>query len=200
MLPEDLSADLGHRARHAIWGGYQGPAEVHRDLLELIEYDPATEDLVASDREGISADLMALIAAEESRYLAEQAKWPPITDCDSIRAAFERLESLGILARENTGYDMSDVRDEMDQLARAANSSERPVRGWVTFHGQDIERAVDGGGLFLAYAPIGSDDQEAWRSLGAEIASSLRAEGLSVDWNESPNRRLHLPEIVWRRR
>jgi len=64
-----------------------------------------------------------------------------------------QLERSGIVARENVGYTQSDLRDELSEVVTDLLKAGRSIRGWVGFHGQDLERAVDGGGLHLGFAP-----------------------------------------------
>jgi hypothetical protein len=200
VLPDSTLEDLRTRARQAIYGGYEEPSQVVEGLLELVEYDPETEAVVASNRSAAAAEVAAIVRETGAKYLAESAEWPPETDCDRLRSAFHALDSADIAARENVGYDMSDVRYEMEEIVRELVGSGRQIRGWVSFHGQDVERAVDGGGLYLAYAPFDSASDEAWKSVGAEIADSLRQAGLEVTWNGNPDQRIHLAAIRWQNR
>ena len=48
MLPGDVPADLEERARLAVAGGYDRADEIVEDLVELVEYDPETEGVVAA--------------------------------------------------------------------------------------------------------------------------------------------------------
>lgn len=73
------------------------------------------------------------------------------------------------------------------------------ARGWVAFHRQDVERVVETGLLFLAYAHR-SDRDEDFTVLGREVAERLTAAGFDVVWDGDPTRRLELHDVQWLRR
>jgi uncharacterized protein DUF6891 len=200
MLPDDTIDDLRTRARHAIRGGYEKPRAIIEGLVELIEYDPETQELVATDRTRAVAEVSEIVNDEDSRYLAEVATWPLETDCDRIAAVFADLESRGIVARENVGYTQSDLRDEMSETVVALVKAGRTVRGWAGFHSQDLERAVDGGGLYLGYAPLDTSNAAAWIDVGTDIADSFKRIGFKVTWNGTADQRPYLESVDWKRR
>src|SRR5690348_9854619 len=96
MLSAEPNEELRTIARHAIRGGYEKPPEIIDALVELIEYDPETEMLVASDRARAVAEVSSIVRDEDSAYLAEAASWPSETDCDRIAAVFADLDGRGI--------------------------------------------------------------------------------------------------------
>jgi hypothetical protein len=200
VLSAETAEDLRIRARHAIRGGYEQPSTVVDDLVELIEYDPATEELVRSDRAAAVSEVTSIVHDEDSQYLAEAATWPPETDCDRLAIVFAELERSGIVARENVGYTQSDLRDELSEVVTDLLKAGRSIRGWVGFHGQDLERAVDGGGLHLGFAPAQSSKEAAWVEVGTEIVETFRKAGFTIEWSGSSNQRPLLKAINWRRR
>jgi len=200
MLPANTIDDLRTRARQAIRGGYEEPKAVIDSLVELIEYDPETEKLFASDRAGAVAEITAVVSAEDSRYFSEVGSWPPETDCDRLAAVFTSLDSGGIVARENIGYTRSDLQDEMSELVANLLKAGRGVRGWVGFHGQDVERAIDGGGLYLGFAPARDSSEAAWLDVGNAIVDAFKSAGFKVAWNGTSSERPHLAPVDWKRR
>lgn len=199
MLPADTVQYLREQARRDVRGGYAQPSGIVEALVELVEFDPQTEKLVATDRSRAVAEVSEIVAEEDSRYLAEAASWPPETDCDRIAAVFAELERQGIVARENVGYTQGDLAVEMSANVAELVKAGQPVRGWVGFHGQDVESAVDGRGLFLGFAPTDRQNKKAWVELGTEIVEAFGRAGFKVDWNRNANQR-PLLAVDWKRR
>lgn len=199
MLPADTIQDLRDQARHAVRGGYEQPREIIDSLVELVEFDSETEELVAGDRARAVAEVSTIVAQENSKYLAEAASWPPETDCDRITAVFADLERRGIVARENVGYTQGDLGVELSAIVAELVKAGKSVRGWVGFHGQDVEGAVDGRGLFLGFAPVDRKNNKAWVELGTEIVQAFGRAGFDVSWNGKANERPHLA-VDWKRR
>ena len=200
MLSAETIEELRTQARHAIRGGYEEPPEIIDALVELIEYDPETEELVASDRARAVAEVSSIVRDEDSAYLAEAASWPSETDCDRIAAVFTDLESRGIVARENVGYTLGDLNLEMSETVANLMKAGRTVRGWVGFHSQDVESAVDGRGLYLGFAPVEASRPGAWLEVGTDIVQTFQKAGFKVAWSGKANQRPHLESLDWRRR
>lgn len=198
-LPDDVVADLEDRARLAVRGGYDRPDGIVEGLVELVEYDPETEAIVALDRGEVVEAVRQMVDSALREHAVAESSFPPTTDCDRLTAAFKELDSRGIVAREDVGYTQSDLRDEMWALLEAARSEGRDARGWVAFHRQDVERVVDSGQLYISFAAL-SDDDEGFRTIGAEVAGGLAEAGLTVAWNGDPNRRVELTGVRWQKR
>jgi hypothetical protein len=199
VLPEDVVTDLEDRVRLAVTGGYDSADELVAGLIELVEYDPATEDGVARNRDEVVAAIQRMVDRRMAEHAAAEGLFPSTTDCDRLTAAFGRLEADGVLAREDVGYTQSDVRDEMWELVDRTRAEERSPRGWVAFHRQDVERAVDSGVLYISFASV-SDDDDGFRAIGAEVVAALTDVGLTVDWDGDPNRRVELVGLRWQKR
>jgi len=199
LLPADTIDDLRVQARHDVRGGYVHPATIVDALVELVEYDPSTEELVASDRPRAVAEVSSIVAEEDAAYLAEAATWPEVTDCDRLTAVFAGLDRQGIVARENVGYTQGDLQADLSAVVSDLRKAGREVRGWVGFHSQDVERAVDGGGLFLGFAPVDKSTEASWVQVGTEIVDAFKKAGFEVTWNGSGKQRPHIA-IDWKRR
>lgn len=133
-----------------------------------------------------------LVGPQFAAHLDAQATWPARTDSDRLTDAFRALDVAGIVAREDftccQGCGASEIGDEaLDPAA---------VRGYAFYHGQDAERAAAGGGLWMSYGSFG---QPTTVDLGEEVVAALRAEGLQVDWDGSPERRIQV-RLCWARR
>jgi len=72
-------------------------------------------------------------------------------------------------------------------------------RGWVGFHGQDAERVVDEGVLFLPYADR-SDQDEDFAVIAREVVDRARDAGFDVAWDGDPGQNIELRGLRWKRR
>jgi hypothetical protein len=135
-----------------------------------------------------------------AEWEAEQRTWPAVTDCDRLDAAFVAMNRRGIIALQNAGMTQSDGYDDFRE-AYENHPDRSSVIGYCFYHGQDLERAVRGDGLFFAFGPVDPRDEE---SKGPEIGRIVRQEleraGLEVDWDGTFSTRLRVPNMVWQRR
>lgn len=170
-----------------VWSGFY---EIDEILLMM-------EDILEDD---CDVGLLEQYANDEitKKNAAEEA-WPEITDCDRLDNAFDELNALGIIALHNTGYTMSDGHEDVGEVLRSIDRSKITIKGYCFYHGQDLERVVDGGGLTLAYGDLKAIDDKKVEA-GKEIVSVLTKHGFLCEWNEDPGSRINLPEINWQRR
>jgi hypothetical protein len=193
--PPDRHAAL-EEARTAlatsIRSGFDTLEEAIESALEII-----TEGHELPDGDELAEQVRAMAVSEVERLRAEQATWPATTDNDRLERAFAALEAGGIVARENFTCCQScghaEIGDELD----AARERGTAVRGYAFFHQQDTERAVEGGGILLAYGAVVEDVDSA--AIGREIAEALRATGLTVNWSGEVSKRIGVP-MEWRKR
>ncbi|MEV5826250.1 hypothetical protein AB0L25_11795 [Spirillospora sp. NPDC052242] len=142
-------------------------------------------------------DLPAVVADAFAAHLADQETWPDELDTDRLQRAFRELDTSGIVARldhtccQNCG---------IDEIGGEVAKGDEP-RGYVFAHRQDMQAAVPGGALTLAYGVFCEDEQppDAQAAIGEEVAAALRRHGLRVDWDGSPRRRIDVA-LTWRRR
>jgi hypothetical protein len=147
-----------------------------------------------------AAEVGAAIDDELRAHAEDQATWPAVTDCDRLAGAFAALATRGIIALENAGMTQSDGHDDFREAhANAADPSS--IVGYCFFHGQDLRRAVRGGGLYLAFGPVDPKDEATkGREVGRIVQEELARAGLTVAWDGTFAQRIHLPHFVWRRR
>jgi hypothetical protein len=168
-----------------VWSGFYSPDDVQEMIGDVLEED-------ADERM-----LRVAVGPEFARKAVAEAGWPKRTDCDRLDAAFAELEAVGIIALQNAGYTMSDgISDVSERLAARDRAK---VRGYCFYHGQDLERAVAGDGLTLAFGDLDDDPAEK-RAVGELVAAVFRKGGFEVDWNGDPDKRIHVPKIDWKRR
>jgi hypothetical protein len=184
MSDDDLRREATELIRSGVARGRFTYEQIVADAVEYLADE--------HDEEGLS-ELAGQIARQEfAAHLAEQATWPARTDSDRLTDAFRTLDRAGIVARQDfaccQNCGVSEIGDEV--------LPKFPARGYVFYHQQDAERAVEGGGVYLCY---GSFEGAAAETVGAEVADALRAEGLSVNWSGSAGQRIHVP-LRWARR
>jgi hypothetical protein len=145
-------------------------------------------------------DVSAALDSEFAKWEAEKLTWPEVTDCDRLDAAFVAISKRGIIALQNAGYTQSDGYDDFCE-AYDQHPDKSTVLGYCFYHGQDLDRAVRGAGLYLAFGPVNPNDEA---TKGAEIGNIVREElervGLKVEWDGSFDERLMIRDLVWQRR
>jgi len=169
-----------------VWSGYYEPDEVQERIGEILEED-ADEAL-----------LRAAVAPEFERKAQAEKSWPKETDCDRLDKVFQALNASGIVALHNAGYTYSDgIADASEVIAQRGKNR---VRGFCFYHGQDVERAVDGGGLWIAFGGLNDKDKAKKVEAGSAVKQALEAQGLAVVWDGDPETRLSIPNFDWKRR
>jgi hypothetical protein len=171
--------------RIAVWSGF----------YDLSEVDELIDDILEKGAdEGM---LRAAVAPEFAKKAAAEADWPKVTDCDRLDRAFESLESQGVIALQNVGYTQSDGLDEVEETL--SERKRGTVQGYCFYHGQDLERALAGDGLMLAFGDL-NDDATKMVEIGKLVRKTLEAQGFAVEWNGSSKTRINVPKFDWKRR
>lgn len=189
-VDSELWEDVKRRIEADVASGFEDPDTIAERALE-IEADEAGAAAMRPEAERI---LRAALAAQA----AAEARWPAITDCDRLDAAFAALDEKGIVARQHWtccgSCGAAEIGDEMD----AAGAAGRPVRGYAFYHQQDTDSAIEGDGVFLNYGATG-EGEDAALAVARDIVTQLETSGLKPDWDGDWNRRIHVP-LEWRRR
>lgn len=150
---------------------------------------------VAEEFEGSEDDAKELLDKQLELIRQEQVSWPSVTDCDRLDAAFDQLEQQGIVARHNFTCcgtcGSTEIWDEMKD-AKYANQA---LKGYVFYHAQDTERAVEGGGVYFNY---GATEGHTSDDTAALLVQALKDNGLQPDWNGSTKTRVFVP-LLWQR-
>ncbi len=193
-LSDETLDELDQQAGAAVRAGYDPDEAIREGLLELIEFDPATEAEVAADREAAVQAVGGVVERHAAAHAEAERDFPDPTDPERITALFAELEADGVAARENVGFTQQDLVEEMRELLEG----DPALRGWVAFHQQDVDRAVEDGLLHLAFAHRTARDEDV--GIGEEVAERARGAGFDVDWDGSPEHRIALRGIRWQRR
>jgi len=169
-----------------VWSGFYSPDQVDEMIDDLLE-DDSNETML---RAAIGPEFAAKAVAERA--------WPATTDCDRLDEAFGALQSLGLIALQNTGTTMSDgMSDVSEELHRRGPEG---AMGYCFYHGQDLERAMAGNGLMIAFGAINEGTASETAEIGHLVKDTLERHDLVVAWNDDPETRLEIPEIDWKRR
>ena len=147
-----------------------------------------------------AAEVASAVDAALAVLESEKATWPSLTDCDKLDNAFTALGARGIVGLQNAGFTQSDgyedFRDVYENLPRRDK-----IIGYCFYHGQDLERAVKGQGLHLAFGPADPKNEEVeGPRVGAVIIEELARAGFVAQWNGTFGHRIFVPKIDWKRR
>lgn len=186
MLSQETRTEIAVMVRSGFYG--------HGQLVEIF-----TEEMYAPG-ELDPKEVVVAIDAQFAEYELEKLQYPDVTDCDRLDTAFSLMSEQGIIAIQNAGYTQSDGYDDVrDFYARCRDQDS--ILGYCFYHGQDLERAVLGQGLYFAFGPIQpADEQTVGVEVGNIVRSSLEQAGLSVNWDGTFEKRLSVPKLVWQKR
>jgi hypothetical protein len=174
--------------RSSIRRGVAAGFSEHDEIAEsAVEYLEGTDGAPANPLK-LANELLDEAWAD---HVAEERTWgAELTDCDRLDRAFEALDHVGIVARQNftccQTCGCAEIGDEIEEEAE----------GYTFYHQQDTDSAVDGQGIWLAFGSFGDTDP---RTIARRIVDALEAQGLRVEWNGDPGSRIHVA-LVWRRR
>jgi hypothetical protein len=153
-----------------VWSGFYSPEDVDQMIDDILE-DDADE-----------AFLHAAVAPEFKKKAEEEKHWPETTDCDRLDMAFSTLEAQGILALHNPGLTMSDGHEEAFEIMQDRGTDS--FIGYCFYHGQDMDRALTGYGLWIAFDHIKGDVPEKL-DIGNTVKAALQNAGFEVEWDGS---------------
>lgn len=171
--------------RYWVWSGFHD----RDDVREMIE------DVVEDDTDPDVVEAMIEPAFEKKREA--EVHWPTTTACDRLDNVFKHLHEDGICALSYTGYEMSDGHADVTEAV--AGAPEGHYHGYCFYHGQDVERAIDGHGLMIAFGEL-DNDPDLGLEVGHRVVDALRDAGLTVTWDETMESRIDLPAFGWQRR
>ena len=174
-------------------------------MVNAADLAQQTRDRI-DDELGDETDAATVSALEERARTAVAAReadektWPAVTMNDRIDRAFEELNRSGIIALQGAGYTMSEGWDEANDIASSLPS---PPRGAVFYHWQDLERAVAGDGLWLAYGAYTDDEiaqDELSLAIGREALEALNRAEVPAIWDGTIDARVFIQPFTWQRR
>ncbi|GIK62643.1 MAG: hypothetical protein BroJett018_04370 [Chloroflexota bacterium] len=172
-----------------VWvtAGFESRDEIIQSAIDSF-YDVGEPDEIKALAEPLTEKFL-------QEHSAMQRHWNYLTDCDKLDKAFDELNRAGIIARQNfwccqtCGHAAMD--DELKKVRRA--------RGYVFFHEQDTESAVQSGVLYLSFR---SRDYQRERmvKIGHEIVGVFKRYGFDVHWDGDAKKRIGIYHLDWKRR
>ena len=183
---DDLRAFIAYRVREGFESAHQIVENAHDWAYDKYERDDLLPEIKRLTAE--------LIAANR----AEQAEWGASTDCDRLDEAFAALNSEGIVAKQdfsccnNCGF--IEIWDEVEEAEKL-----QPIEGYVFYHLQATELAINTGKLLMAYGCV-EEDPEAFQRVGRTIVAELQRVGLYAAWGGTAGHPIVVEGMVWRRR
>jgi hypothetical protein len=168
-----------------VWSGFYGEAETKEMMEEILDGDVD------------AVEMQRFIASEFALKAVAERSWPKETDCDRLDRVFAALDAAGICSLQSAGYTMSDGHEDIGQ--KLDERGMKNFRGYCFYHGQDLDRAVNGQGLMLAFSDLKAEPV-AKTKVGYEICALLEKEGFKTDWSGDPEKRINVPKIDWKRR
>lgn len=182
-------ADTAARIEVLAWGGFETPASTLEAILE--EY-LRPEEIGDDDRRWIEAEVARAFAAKRDA----EATWPAETDVDRLASAFAALDAAGIVALHCAGNTRSDGISDAAEVYHARRDEGGDARGFVFYHGQDVEAVLADHGLYLAFGSFDDRDETA-AGIAAEIVAAVEAQGLRTRWDGDVGRRILVHPIRW---
>ncbi|WP_370172102.1 MULTISPECIES: DUF6891 domain-containing protein [Hyphomonas] len=186
--------DLKVWARIHVRGGYEPIDEIEDILLDLTE----EFDSRISERDRQS-EIRSAVIQEIEALRSEQAEWSILTDFDRLELAFDMLEDKDIVARQNFTCCGSCGATEIGIEIEEFEAYGRPARGYVFFHQQDTESAIETGHLYLSYGASRNTADGVILEVGQEIVDTLKSVGLKVHWDGKLEHRIGV-SLAWQRR
>lgn len=173
--------------RSAVLSGFYDRSEIEDQIDDLVSDDPEIDP-------GL---LRAFAEGELIRKAKAEQTWPKITDCDRLDLAFDALAIERVLALQNAGFTMADGHSEAAE-ALAGRPKDRYF-GYCFYHYQDIETALQGAGLWIAFDHVQGEFGDRGR-VALVVVAALKAVGLPVGWGGDVSRRIEIPAFDWKRR
>jgi hypothetical protein len=185
-----LSAEVLRNIGGLVRGGFEERDRIIEILCEEM-HEPGELD---------EAEVTVAVDAAFASLEKDKATWPSMTDCDKLDRAFAAINALGIIALQNAGYTQSDGYDDIREIYHSRSDRDKVI-GYCFYQGQDLERAVNGEGLYLAFGPMDAQNEETeGPRVGAMIVAELKRVGFTAQWNGTFTQRIHVPAIDWKRR
>jgi hypothetical protein len=182
---EEIRSFLSRRVAE----GFDTAEEIIDSAIECFEVEEDAE---------LCRTIARFTAERTAEHLRLQSHWPTPTDCDRLDWAFDELERDGIVARQNFSCCGNCGHGEIWAEIQQART-ELTVEGYVFYHMQDTEAAVECGYLYLAYGSV-EEGEEAVTAIGRKIVLGLERAGLRTEWNGQGNTRIRIVDFDWKRR
>jgi len=168
--------------------------EIKDNIIEEIE-DNGFEDEISEDWANEQID------KEWGNLISESKNWKSPNDTERLTEAFDELCDQNIIALHNAGFETSDGEYEVLEVERALRENGQMSDGYCFYHEQDLARAIakDNPSLYIAFQKINNEDDKISIEVGKKVVEVLKHHGFAVDWNESANTKILIPNFKWQR-
>lgn len=132
---------------------------------------------------------------------ALERTWKDRSTNDDLDDALAALNARGIVALQDPGWTQSMGWDAAHEARLLREKAGETVRGAVFYHTQDLERALQGEGLYLAFgAFVDNYSAEADRAIAREVCEVLAEHGIACSWDGAADQRVRILPFPWRKR
>jgi hypothetical protein len=191
ISPEDKASLRKDCIHPYVWGGFE-----NRDgVFEAAETFLGEPELTDTDKAWIEAE----IEQEWSEKRKAEASWPATTDFDRLNAVFQALDKAGILALHNAGNTQSDAHSDTVEAWYTRGGLKSGLRGFVFYHGQDVEHVLADGQLYIGYGVLEGSKVQAIE-IAREAAEALSKAGFAVNIPPSAEQRIVVTGVDWKKR
>lgn len=191
ISPEDQASLRKDCIRPFVWGGFENREGVY-EAAETFLGEPHLND---ADKAWIKTE----IEREWSEKQKAEASWPATTDFDRLDAVFQALDKSGILALHNAGNTQSDARSDAGQAWHDRGGPKSDIRGFIFYHGQDVERVIGDGQLYIGYGVVTGTKEQAVE-IARESSDALSKAGFAVTAPSNADERILITGIDWKKR
>jgi len=188
-MDQDLKQEITEAITKFTVGGFTEDENILLDDITEMFYEETL------DEEWIKTEIDRQYAERRQ----EQLSWPAQTDFDRLALVFDELNALGIISLHNTGYTRQDGEGDVADLHHQLKAVGVTTTGYCFYHGQDLERVIQGYNLYLAFGAFESGDA-AGIAIGEKIVSTLEKYGFNYNWNHTLDTRIDVPGIKWLKR
>lgn len=179
-------------------------------------------DLSANARERRLRQLEIWTDHALALHREEERRYPPLTDCDRIDRAFQKLQEQDIIARQHFSCCNSCGHRQIETDGIKLMMRGQKKRGYVFYHKDDTERAARSGLLYLTFGAFSEPDPsyasetsgarqnsprdqlqgsqlDRNQAIGEILQETLASEGLEVSWSGSALHRISVT-LNWQKR
>jgi len=172
--------------------GFYSLEEIQVNIIEEIE-DNGFEDEISEHWAYEHIDLVY------KQLLEESTSWGESSDTNRLIAAFDELAESKIIAIHFAGYTTDDGEYEVAEIERVLIDNDEQSEGYCFYHGQDLERAIRGEGLYISFQKINNVSDVISKQVARKIIAILEKHNLKVKWDGKATSKILLPEFKWHR-
>ncbi len=115
---------------------------------------------------------------------------------NKLEEAFKALDSKGIVAIHNCGYDIEEgVSDAFELNVHLINNNFHPD-GFCFYSFEDIEEAIEEEKLKITFGDFENDEDKALK-IGEIVADALKSAGFYLIWDGTINNQIEINPFKW---